>query len=83
MEKAIVSTNVGDVRMFLKNNINSYIVDIDDYKEFAKKINKLITRPRLRKNFGKKVRRIVKNKLDLKICANLHVNAYRVIVNRD
>ena len=38
MEKAIVSTNVGDVRMFLKNNINSYIVDVDDYKEFAKKL---------------------------------------------
>ena len=83
MEKAIVSTNVGDVRMFLKNNINSYIVDINDYKEFAKKINKLITRPRLRRNFGKKVRRIVKNKLDLRVCADLHAKAYRFIVNSD
>ena len=83
MEKAIVSTNVGDVRMFLKNNINSYIVDVGDYKEFAKKINKLITRPRLRRNFGKKVRCIVKNKLDLRVCANLHAKAYRTIVNSD
>ena len=81
MEKAIVSTNVGDVRMFLKDNINSYIVDIDDYKGLAKKINKLIIRPQLRKNFGKKVRRIVKNKLDLRICADLHVKAYQVIFN--
>ena len=83
MEKAIVSTNVGDVRMFLKDNINSYIVDIGDYKDMAKKINKLITRPQLRKNFGKKVRRIVKNKLDLRICADLHAKAYQVIFNSD
>ena len=83
MEKAIVSTNVGDVRKFLKDNNNSYIIDVGDYRNLAKKINKLITRPQLRKNFGKKVRRIVKNKLDLRICADLHVKVYQFIANSD
>jgi glycosyltransferase involved in cell wall biosynthesis len=83
MEKAIVSTDVGDVRKFVKNDINGYIININDPDNLAKKITKLIICPEIRKNFGKKVRQVVKSKLDLKICADLHTQAYQVLANND
>ena len=83
MEKAIVTTDVGDVRKFVKDDINGYIINIRDPDTLAKKITKLILYPEIRKNFGKKVRQVVKSKLDLKICADLHVQAYQVLANND
>ena len=83
MEKAIVTTDVGDVRKFVKDDINGYIINIRDPDTLAKKIAKLIIYPEIRKNFGKKVRQVVKSKLDLKICADLHVQAYQVLAKND
>ena len=83
MEKAIVSTDVGDVRKFVKDDINGYIINVSDPNNLAKKITKLIKYPEIRKNFGKKVRQVVKSKLDLKICADLHTKAYQVLAKND
>lgn len=83
MEKAIVSTDVGDVRKFVKDDINGYIVNIGDADNLAKKITKLIISPEIRKDFGKKVRQVAESKLDLKICADLHAQAYQVLTNND
>ena len=38
---------------------------------------------RIRKDFGKKVRQVAESKLDLKICADLHEQAYQVLTNND
>ncbi len=83
MEKAIVSTDVGDVGKFVKNDSNGYLVNVSDADTIAKKMSKLIINPELRKDFGKKVRRVVKKKLDLKICTELHIQAYQAIVKND
>tara|TARA_B110000027_G_C16063439_1_gene275632 strand:- start:146 stop:1048 length:903 start_codon:yes stop_codon:yes gene_type:complete len=83
MEKAIVSTDVGDVKKFVKDDINGYIVNIGDADNLAKKITKLIISPEIRKDFGKKVRQVAESKLDLKICADLHEQAYQVLTNND
>ena len=81
MEKAIVSTDVGDISKFLNDDKDGYLVNVGDADALAKKIAKLVIRPELRKDFGKKVRQVVKNKLDLRVCAELHVQAYKTMVN--
>ena len=83
MKKAIVSTDVGDVKNFIKNNINGFIVKTDDPNDLANAIRKLIENPKLRSIFGKSAREVVKNKLNLKICASLHEQAYKSIVMDD
>jgi glycosyltransferase involved in cell wall biosynthesis len=82
MQKAVVSTDVGDVKKYIKNNLNGFIVDIEDSNALAKKISKLVISPKLRKDFGIKARLVVKNKLDLRLCANLHAAAYHSITNK-
>ena len=79
MEKAIVSTDVGDVRKFIKNGVNGYVVKVKDYINLSKRIEKLILSPKLRKTFGRLTRKTAQNKLDLKICTQLHFNAYQTI----
>ena len=81
MEKAIVTTDVGDVRKFVKDDINGYIINIRDPDTLAKITNQFYTL-KLEKIL-EKVRQVVKSKLDLKICADLHVQAYQVLANND
>ena len=70
-------------RKFVRDDINGYIVNIGDADNLAKKITKLIISPEIRKDFGKKVRQVAESKLDLKICADLHEQAYQVLTNND
>lgn len=77
MEKAIVSTDVGDVGKFILHGINGYIVEKGDSSSLANNIIKLINKPELRKNFGKSSRLIAKSKLDISLCVNLHESVYQ------
>jgi len=81
MEKAIVSTNVGDVGKFVNDGVNGLIVKVGNINNLAKSIKKLIEKPKLRKKFGKKSRQIAKNKLNIKICGKLHSVAYKAIAS--
>ena len=79
MEKAIISTDVGDVGKFINDGSNGFIVKKGDANALANNIIKLIERPNLRKEFGKSARLIAKTKLDLKLCVNLHTVVYQKI----
>ncbi len=81
MEKAIISTNVGDVGRFIKNKVNGFIINVGRTDELTESIKKLIKQPKLRKKFGKISRQIAKNKLNLKNCSNLHAAAYKDIAS--
>ena len=83
MKKAIVSTDVGDVKNFIINKVNGFIVKVGDHEALAKRVVTLIKTPKLRYIFGKLVRNIAKNKLDLKVCVNLHINAYKKTIKHD
>ena len=76
MEKAIVSTDVGDVSKFINDGVNGFVVNRKDSQGLAERIIKLIEKPELRNDFGKSARLIAKNKLDLNVCANLHTMVY-------
>ena len=81
MKKPIVSTDVGDVSKYIKHDVNGYIVKANNTIELAKSIKKLIEEPKLRKKFGKRSRQIAKKNFNLKVCRNLHLNAYKMIFN--
>ena len=79
MKKPIVSTDVGDVPKYIKNDVNGYIVKVNNTNDLAKRIKKLIDKPKLRKEFGKRSRHIAKKNFNLMVCRNLHLNAYKTI----
>ena len=45
MEKAIVSSDVGDVSKFIQNGVNGFLIDKGDAVGFADNIKKLIEKP--------------------------------------
>ena len=79
MKKAIISTDVGDIKKFIKNNINGIIINPNDEKALAEAISKLIKNSKLRISFGKLARQVSLKKLDLKKCAQLNYNVYKNI----
>jgi len=81
MKKAIVSTDVGDVKKFIKNGKNGFVVNVNDTNIMAKKIKFLIHEPKLRNLFGKRSRIVAKNNFDIKLFSKKHFMAYRKIVN--
>ena len=83
MEKAIVSTDVGDVSNFITNNESGFVIQEGDEATLTKHLIKLIKEPELRKNLGISARKIAKNNLDLKICTNLHLKMYETILDND
>tara|TARA_B100000902_G_scaffold382277_1_gene419743 strand:+ start:1042 stop:1293 length:252 start_codon:yes stop_codon:yes gene_type:complete len=76
MENAVISTNVGDISKFIKNGKNGYIVKVGDANSLSLKIIKLLKDPKLRKQFGRFSRKIVRKKLNLDLCAHYHQKAY-------
>ena len=81
MEKAIISTDVGDVSKFITNGLNGFVINTGDKDALTKHIVKLINEPILRDNLGKSAREVAKSKLDLKICTDLHFKMYQSVFN--
>ena len=80
MEKPIVSTDVGDVPLYIRNGINGFIAKTGDIDAMVEKISILIENKKMRIRFGQTSRRIAVNKLDVKICARRHLVAYKEIL---
>lgn len=76
MRKAIVSTDVGDVRRFIKDGENGFIVPPQDPEALAEKVSLLIEDKGLRNSFGKRARAVAVRELDVEICALRHRDFY-------
>jgi glycosyltransferase involved in cell wall biosynthesis len=81
MEKAIVSTDVGDVSRFVIHGQNGYIVPPGNVEALAEYCGKLIENAEIRDTFGKKAREAAIKKLDVSIVAHNHMEAYRAITS--
>ena len=79
MEKAIVSTDVGDVAQFIKDGENGFVVPAKNASAMAEKTRLLIENADLRKRFGTNARKIAIKYLDVDICAKKHAEFYREI----
>jgi len=76
MAKPIVSTDVGDVSLYLEDGVNGFIVDIGDSSAMAKQISCLIDDASLRHEFGRVARKVAVQELDITRCAESHFSAY-------
>jgi glycosyltransferase involved in cell wall biosynthesis len=80
MGKPIVSTNVGDVPLYVKDYINGYIVPVDDSQALGNRITALLQEPNMRSEFGRLSREIAINELDVSICSKRHMDAYHSVL---
>jgi glycosyltransferase involved in cell wall biosynthesis len=79
MGKAIVSTDVGDVPLYVNHKMNGFIVDVGDAKKMSNYISELIRDDSLQLKFGNASREIAVSELDSSICAERHIEAFTLI----
>ena len=79
MSKPIVTTAVGDVPIYVKHGYNGFVTNVSDTKRLTQNIEKYINNQNLRKLHGLRSRDIAINNLDVKICADKHLEAYAKI----
>jgi len=83
MGKPVVSTDVGDVALYVHSGQNGFIVDVADSGALARQIAVLLDDSSLRTQFGDYGREIAIKRLDLAHCVNNHFSAYsEVLSNR-
>lgn len=76
MEKAIVSTDVGDVDKYIIEGETRYVVDVDDHEALAKRILQLVESDEEQICIGREARRMAQRHLDVGIAAEKHKDCY-------
>jgi len=79
MAKPIISTDVGDVTLYVKDGVNGFIVNIGDSEALAERMGHLIAEESLRKDFGSRSRDVAVQELELSRCAERHLEAYNAV----
>ncbi len=83
MAKPIVSADVGDVPLYVREGSSGYIVDIGDSTALAERLARLAIDAELRREFGRRGRETVVHELDVGRCADRHEEAYKVMLAHD
>jgi glycosyltransferase involved in cell wall biosynthesis len=81
MAKSTVTTNVGDVALFIREGESGFVVPVKNAKALAVKVSLLIDDDSLRFSFGERARQIAVDCLDIEICVKKHEELYRRIFN--
>lgn len=76
MGKAVVSTNVGDVDVHLHDGENGYIVQVDDFKTMAERVESLLSNPSVRNELGMRARDSI-NSVSLDTVVTLTADFYQ------
>lgn len=80
MARPVVSTDVGDVPLFVKENESGVIVPVGDDSAMAAAVSSLVASPEQRKRLGENARQVAIEQLDISNCAALHYAAYAEIL---
>ena len=83
MAKPIVSTDVGDVPIYVRNDENGFIVPVGDADQLAVRVQQLLEDEPMRKRFGTRSRLIAQENLDISICGEKHLEAYQQLHAHD
>jgi len=83
MAKPIVSTDVGDVPIHVRNDENGFIVPVGDADQLAVRVQQLLEDESMRKRFGTHSRLIAQENLDISICGEKHLEAYQQLHAHD
>ena len=81
MKKAIVSTDVGDVREHLCSGISGDVVGVDDLDDMTQKVAVLVEDSAKRKRYGEEARKVIIEKFDVDLCANSQLAIYREVAD--
>ena len=79
MQKAIVTTDVGDVREHLSLGVSGDIVDVGDSDDMTRKVSALVSDSAKRERYGKEARKVILEKFDTHICAMNQLSIYREV----
>ena len=80
MGKPVVSTDVGDVPLYVRDGYNGFIVDVGDATGLADRLARLVDDSELRHTFGVRCREIAIQQLGIEQCAKRHLAAYSNIL---
>ena len=83
MEKAVVSTDVGDVARYVRDGENGFVVPPGDPEALASRVARLVVDSDLRARMGKKARQTAEQQLDIGLCAEKHRSFYQAVLNGD
>ena len=79
MAKPIISTDVGDVPLYVNDGENGYVVPVEDINQLLKRVLELLGDKSKRERFGIVSRRIAKQKLDTVRCGESFLEAYKAL----
>ena len=79
MQKAIVTTDVGDVREHLSLGISGDIVEVGDVNDMTSKVAALVSDSAKRERYGKEARKVILEKFDTQLCAMSQLSIYREV----
>jgi glycosyltransferase involved in cell wall biosynthesis len=82
MKKPVISTDVGDVSLYVRNNYNGFIIDDNNILSMADKIKCLVLDNNKRITFGERSREIAVQNLDVEKCATMHMKAFSTILGK-
>jgi glycosyltransferase involved in cell wall biosynthesis len=80
MGTPVISTDVGDVPLYVRDEDNGFIVNVEDSEALSERLKLLISNSELRHQFGARGREVVVSELGLGRCAARHLNAYKNIL---
>jgi glycosyltransferase involved in cell wall biosynthesis len=83
MERPVVSTDVGDVSRYIRDDYNGFVVPIRDSAAMAEKVDLFVRDAGLRARFGKAARDTAVAELDISICAERHLLFYNEVMGCD
>jgi glycosyltransferase involved in cell wall biosynthesis len=81
-ELPIVSTDVGDVSVYLKDRVNGFVLPVGDSNGLAKSILELLSKKSLRRLYGKSARKQATTHLDKEVVAKLTLECYRELLKK-
>ena len=82
MQKAIISNDVGDVPLYINNNINGILVKNNRIQEYITALETLINDKEKIKNYGINARNTVKKYLETSICSNHQLEIFNRVIRK-
>lgn len=81
MAKPVVSTDVGDLRSFIRRGVNGEIVRVGDVEHMASCVSLLLLDVNRAKLYGDKARQVVQNRLSVSRVARIQEHVYRFVTS--
>ena len=79
MANPIVSTDVGDVSLYVHDEENGFVVPVGDVDRLTNRVLRLLNDETMCRRFGNNSRKIAQQNLDISFCGERHLNAYKQI----